>query len=285
MEFKHFLITRFNLKNSKWGLTKNKESVLTEQWMTHRMELFENFCLPSILSQTNQNFEWLIYFDTSTPENFKKRINDLFKQTPNIIPLFIDGMSSFYPSLRAEVIKRSTKIPYLITSRIDNDDCINKDFIDTIQQQFNRQSFEAIDPLEGYTIQINDKVLLGKKEHIYNPFISLIEKNEEPKTVWTYMAHPQWKREKNVKQIKGKRLWLSIIHAKNKVNQFDGYGEVDWQKIHKDFILSASVQTYISEHLVPYKEWRLLAIKNWIKINYTLLSKRLKRNIGLYKLK
>ena len=29
--FSHYLITRFNLKNPKWGVTKNNETLLTDE--------------------------------------------------------------------------------------------------------------------------------------------------------------------------------------------------------------------------------------------------------------
>ncbi|MBC8884563.1 hypothetical protein H9X57_17885 [Flavobacterium piscinae] len=51
----------------------------------------------------------------------------------------------------------------MITSRIDNDDCIHKDFIDEIQRQFNYQDFLAIDNINGYTLQVEPQFILGKK--------------------------------------------------------------------------------------------------------------------------
>ena len=57
--FKHYLITRFNLRADNWDVTKNNEQLLTDEWMDNRMWLFENFCFPSVIGQTNQNFEWL----------------------------------------------------------------------------------------------------------------------------------------------------------------------------------------------------------------------------------
>ena len=101
------------------------------------------------------------------------------------------------------------KKEYLITSRIDNDDCIHKDFINEIQKQFNKQDFLAIDVLNGYTLQIEPNFIIGKKEHIFNPFISLIERNVNPKTVWHYV-HNMWKKESRIIHLNENRLWLSI---------------------------------------------------------------------------
>gem|GEM_PF-4147906 len=42
MNVMHFLITRFNIKH-KWDWTKRGEAVLSENWLSHRFELFENY--------------------------------------------------------------------------------------------------------------------------------------------------------------------------------------------------------------------------------------------------
>ncbi|WP_321540790.1 hypothetical protein [Flavobacterium piscinae] len=58
----------------------------------------------------------------------------------------------------------------------------------------------------------------------------MIEKNENPKTVWHYV-HNMWKKEPRLIHLSEKRLWLSIIHGKNKVNEFDGYGNIKWNSL------------------------------------------------------
>ena len=215
--FHHLLITRFNLKNSDWKFTKNNDNLLDDKWMTERMELFQNFCLPSAVNQTNKNFKWLIYFDNSTSDFFKNEIQKIIQNHSNILVFYIEGMPEFNSSILKYISENTKDKPYLITSRIDNDDCIHKDFINEVQQKFNNQDFMAFDFIKGYTLQVEPKILLGKKEHIFNPFISLIEKNENPKTVWHYV-HNMWKKEPRVTQVTDKRIWMSIIHEKNKVN-------------------------------------------------------------------
>jgi len=53
---KHFLLTRFNLRNEEWITTRDGGAVLTEEWLIQRFELFENYCLPSVMNQKNKNF-------------------------------------------------------------------------------------------------------------------------------------------------------------------------------------------------------------------------------------
>ncbi len=282
--FKHYLITRFNLKNPQWDVTKNNETLLTDEWMEDRMWLFENFCFPSVVAQTNTNFTWLLFFDTTTPERFKIQIENLIAKKENIKAFFINGMPEFYPQIQNYITPDSEGKKYLITSRIDNDDCIHKNFIDEVQKKFKSQDYQAIDAIKGYSLQVKPQYILGKKEHIFNPFISLIEKNENPKTVW-FNDHNLWKKETRISQITDKRLWMSIIHEKNKVNEFDGYDNVKWSAINHDFIVSDKLNQLIEKELIPYKDWLFLSLKNRLYVKMVFFSKKLKKAIGLYKIK
>lgn len=252
--------------------------------MNERFWLFENFCLPSVTAQTNQNFDWLIYLDSTTEDIFKTRITKITASHKNIHIFFIDGMPEYYPNILDYISKNSKENPYIITSRIDNDDCVSKYFIDEVQSKFNSQNYMAIDVIKGYSLEIKPNFRLGKKEHIFNPFISLIEKNENPKTVWMN-EHQMWKKEDRIITIKNKRLWLSIIHQQNKVNEFDGYGNINWQQISNDFIVSETINQTIKENLIPERNWKFLSFKNRLYVKSVLFSKKLKKSLGIYKLK
>ena len=282
--FYHFLITRFNLKNPGCDVTKNNETLLDENWMDERLELFSNYCYPSVINQSNKNFKWLLFFDNSTSEKYRNKIDQILNNHPLIIPFYIDGMPNFQTAILNYIVKNANDKDYLITSRIDNDDCIHKDFINEIQKQFNKQDFLAIDNINGYTMQVEPTFILGKKEHIFNPFISLIERNFEPKTVWHYV-HNMWKKEPRLIHLSEKRLWLSIIHGKNKVNEFDGYGNIDWNEINSDFIVSEHKNKEIIATQLPFSKWWYLSLKNYIYVKLVLISKQIKKGLGIYKIK
>ena len=282
--FNHLLVTRFNLRNPEWDVTKNNEKLLTNDWMEERMWFFENFCFPTILAQTNQNFDWLLYFDITTPEKFKTRISELIQNQLNFKVFYIDGMPQFYDELKKYISAVPNKKPYLITSRIDNDDSVHKDFINEIQLQFKQQDYLVLDIIKGYSLQIRPTVMLGKKEHIFNPFMSLIEKNDDPKTIW-YYQHNMWKKETRIKQVNHKRLWIAVIHEKNKVNNFNGYDNVKWNKLKSDFVLSEEANVLIKNELLPHNKWLKLSWKNKIIVKYKVISKSFKKFFGVYKLK
>ena len=282
--FNHYLITRFNLRSEYWDVTKNNEQLLTDEWMDNRMWLFENFCFPSVVGQTNQNFEWLLYFDTNTKEIYKKRILNLVANQLNFKVFFVDAMPSFMPELSKYIALRNKDKPYLISTRIDNDDSIHVDFINEVQKRFDQQEYRAIDFIKGYTLQIEPTYILGKKEQLYNPFISLIEKNENPQTAF-YQDHTYWKRDKKVTQIGEKRLWLSVIHQRNKINRFTGYDNVKWENLKNEFILSAQANELIKKQLIPHNKWWFLSFGNKINGKYKLISTNFKKLVGVYKFK
>jgi hypothetical protein len=282
--FEHFLITRFNLRNPNWGLTKNNEAILDEKWMEERMVLFENYCLSSVANQSNTNFKWLLFFDTSTSDFYKSKIDQLLQQFPHFIAIYIDGMALFQESLNSYITKNTKGKAYLITSMLDNDDCIHIDYVTEVQNQFDKQDFLAIDFINGYTLQIEPKFILGKKDHIFNPFISLIEKNENPKTVWFY-DHNIWKKESRIKSIYGKRVWMSVIHGKNKVNRFHGYGNNNWDEISNYFKVTEAIKSKISNEIIPYQSWKFQSLQNYFFVKKVWLSKIFKKSIGVYKIK
>jgi len=240
--FKHFLITRFNLKKTDWKTNKNNKPILTKEWHENRFQLFINYCFPSVASQINKNFDWIVYFDTSTPVKFREIITNLQSEMSNFKPIFIDGMDLFLPSIKEYIINFDEE--YIITTGIDNDDCISKTFIDDIQKKFNKQEFMLLDFVDGYTIQTQSEIKIGKKLHQYNPFISLFEKNDNPKTIKN-VSHRNWKKEKNVVQIRDARIWSSVIHHENKVNEFTGYGNVNLNEFFEKYTITKNQQHYM----------------------------------------
>jgi len=278
-QFGHYLITRFNLRKENWTTTKSNEPVLTDVWLKNRFELFEMYCLPSVKAQSNKNFEWLIFFDTTTPDEYKERISKIATNFPQFKPVYSDGMDPYIGM--AQDIVAHCESPYIITTRLDNDDCVSVDFIDTIQSDFTSQEYECLDYVDGYTLQIVPKVRLGEKLHYYNPFNSLVEKNDQPKTV-LHRRHSQWKKEKRINRIRGKRIWLSIIHFENKVNEFNGYGNMDWDVVMDKFCVEPAKLAELKEEKMSFGKWRLVSWINFIDIRVTYFFKDLKRNIGLY---
>ena len=280
--FHHFLITRFNLRASDWKVSKSNKKVLTEEWHKDRFQLFTDYCFSSVQSQTNKNFKWLVFFDTSTPEKYKDIIKTLQLKMDNFIPLFVDGMDQFLPEIKSYISKSDTK--YLITSRLDNDDCIGNNYIEEIQKRFNSQDFMALDFIDGYTIQTQPTLKIGERLDQFNPFITLIEKNKNPKSVW-HVRHSHWKREKNVLKIREVRTWTAIIHQENKINSFVGFGNVDLDGFFENFTISNKEEQNIRLNYIPYSNWKKESRSNYISSIWNFTFKNIKKKLGVYKFK
>lgn len=277
--FKHYLITRFNLRKADWQFTKSEKKVLTEEWMTDRMRLFEQFCFSSVKAQKNKAFEWWVYMDTTTDSKFRQRLDQLAAELPQLKLFYIDGMEAFVPSIQDRLASEIT--PYIITSRIDNDDAIREDFVDVVQSHFQQQDYCALDFVDGFALQIAPLVRLGLKRQSFNPFVSLIEKNEKAKSVW-YRDHGSWKRETRLKPVLETRIWLQVVHFENKVNRFQAYGEVQAKETLQQFNLDCEVEAKLISGAVPRSKWRLSGYRMYIDSMFEYYFKKLKRQIGYY---
>lgn len=279
--FQHYILTRFNLRAEHWTTTKNNEKVLTDEWLEERFDLFENFCFSSVKNQKNQNFKWLVFFDINTPDFYKQKVAEYRKSYDNFLPFFIDGMTNFLPEI-VKNIKALDSEKYIITSRLDNDDCIHENYTEVIQSYFQKQDHHALDIIDGYTLETGKNTRLGILMKLNNPFMSLIENKEDFKSVWFRERHGSWKYEKNMTKIKNQRLWLSIIHSKNKVNRFSGFGDIDPKRLY-EFNIATERAAEIIESLVDFNSWRFLSFKNRLNLTAKRHYKDFKTFIGVYK--
>lgn len=209
--FQHFVLTCFNVD---FGGQLGKPN---KSWLNHRFELFDNFCYPSVRGQSNQNFKWFVLFDINTPNVFKEKIKKCYK-CENIIPIYIRPCKKHSDTdkiMQSEIIPQylTDEIEYLITTRVDNDDAICKDYIDMIQKRFNKQKFQFLNFTNGYIWNYKtNEIYLDQQPS--NPFISLIEMVGEIKTVWSG-SHPDLYKVGPIMEIETKPSWLQVSHRRS----------------------------------------------------------------------
>lgn len=209
----HFLLTRFNLKV---GRKKTKKDIpIDEGWLENRFMLFDKYCYPSVKNQINQNFKWLVFFNVETPVKYIKKIEKYKNDYVNFIPIFT--METAVKSTCENISKLlHDGTTHIITSRLDNDDAIHKDYINKIQDCFSDQDFCIIDIIYGYVYSIRPKRELAIRRKYSNPFISLIESSDNFVTILS-RKHTEWASEERKITIKDK-LWLQVIHKYNVSN-------------------------------------------------------------------
>ena len=216
---KHFLLTRFNLKNKAWKKTNDEvHKGLTEIWLDQRFDLFKTYCLPSVINQTSKKFIWILIFDIDTPLKYQTEINILTREHFNITVIYSDGFNELLPAIKSEIKTHIEKDDnYIISTRLDNDDIIHKDFIKTIQNLFNPIENLVIDLRKGYQLILENEAEIREFYDCYNPFISLVEATGNYSTVLS-KEHKNWN-QNPLKINKKKHLWIQMIHNQNQANR------------------------------------------------------------------
>ncbi len=217
---KHFLITRFNLRVEEWKTSKTGIPVLTEDWLKNRFVLFENYCLPSVQNQSVQDFCWFVFFDTETPKKYKSRITELSLEYKNFRPIYIEGMANLIRSVKENILKKiSENDEFIITTRLDNDDILHKDFIKSIQLLYKPVNNTVVDLRKGYqvTLNKNHNQQIRKITNDFNPYVSLIEMAEQCNTVLS-RNHKKWRNAVSSIIYNEKPLWCELVHEENMLN-------------------------------------------------------------------
>jgi Putative rhamnosyl transferase len=280
MNFSHFLITQFNLKQSP----KSKQGLNDDwiEWTKNRIELFKGYCLPSIVNQTNKEFTWLIFFDSDTPHQFQSFLNEL-EEYAFIKICYANGMEDFHLTYMREVetrLKLTDK--WIITTRLDNDDMLHQEAIKIIQDNFTGRNGFMISLASGYVLDISEKVLA----HYYypmSPFISIVESVSDSSRGIFLKLHTQWPnlrlfifREIYIEKFKpserlarfvlSQPMWIQTFHGKNVSNSFYRGLPVLNDKVLSDFGVNVSTGGMKLKELprfANYVIWKRY-LKSWI---------------------
>lgn len=118
---KHYVFTNFGI------------GIKDELWLSYRLEIFTNTVFPSLANQRNRDFEWTIFIDEALPILHQARLEAAITSSGlNARTLKVND----YSLTNKEVSKllAETREDIVLTSRIDDDDCIHQDVIATIQE-------------------------------------------------------------------------------------------------------------------------------------------------------
>jgi len=201
MVFSHVLITRFNVR-IQWQYTFRG---CDPDWLAERFRLFDRYCFPSVVAQTNANFVWLVFFDAETPEPFRSRLHQ-YAQFEPFQPIFV---REFSRDVFREALAGLGYLdrPFLITSRLDNDHALARDYIDRVQKAFTPQDRTFINFPTGLILR-HGALFQGRDPHSH--FVSLIEKSQDALTV--YVNHSRIMEYGSVVQLDGPPAWLEVRH-------------------------------------------------------------------------
>jgi hypothetical protein len=217
MKFRHAIITRFNVRYREMVHRRYESKALDAGWLVERFELFERYCLPTVAAQTCQDFVWFIYFDSATPQAFVERAQRARTGRDNIRLVFCDVYDQ--ELLERGLKKELAPAPqWLLTTRLDNDDGLRRDFVQRLHESLRFAEREALNFPNGV-------VYTGGRAYLYrhesNAFLSLLEPFDGFKTV-TFVQHPDMSKFAPVRQIDGDPAWLQVVHRGNISNRVRG---------------------------------------------------------------
>lgn len=227
---RYYILTRFNLK--LWSIDKHNQSTRSEQWLQRRFELFEKYCLPSIVTQTFKDFKWIVLFDENTPDSYKQRYRQYVSECPQLMPIEVPSKMSAYfayvfqqavlKDLAANGMGEGCKV---VTTYLDNDDALSHDFmeqIDQYSQRVTRDTFITLHDGLQYFEEMNMATHVVYKNNHFITLIEIFEEGTELKTVYGYGGHGNVYRHPECEVIgishKAKPSWVEVIHATNAKN-------------------------------------------------------------------
>ena len=217
----HFILTRFNLH--LWRKDKSGSAVRTREWLENRFGLFEKYCLPSVSNQTCKNFEWIVLFDSKTPERYRRRIGDYQLQCPQFVPVFVDPDDGrFFAKVFRSTVRARMDAERVITTYLDNDDALDIHFVEDLQ----KRASDLADGVfvfytNGYQF-FSEFGLLLRINYRKNHFVSVIEAGvpETMKTIFGFGSHYYIDKIPGVsiEYVKDVPLWCEVIHRRNMGN-------------------------------------------------------------------
>lgn len=204
----HVVVTRFNVAILD-------RAAPSEDWLRQRLDLFGDVTLPSMLSQVVAPDHWLIFCDAASPAWFRHRLGSMIPPWAELV--WVEG--PFRSDRVSHEVGLRAAAGTLLTTRLDNDDCVARDFISAIQ--------EKCVPGEPYFINFTVGAQYQDGRFYYrldpsNAFISFVEPaSTSPRTV-LLDTHNRLGRHAPITQVHTHPVWLQIIHGGNQANVVRG---------------------------------------------------------------
>lgn len=164
---KVYFITRFSIYDPQFRGFKITTDYDQKQYETrlfdkdrlnHKFDTFQNITLPSIVEQSCDDWEWLIYTSDRMPDEYMKRLCTVVRDYTNIVLIIVKNFSEFFEKDLSYKYDNS-----FATVRIDDDDGLNKCFVEKLQQ-YSANIGSIVSFTEGNLVKyVKGSVIMGKK--------------------------------------------------------------------------------------------------------------------------
>ena len=227
----HYLLTVFNVglyASERADLSGRVVSETSEAWMAHRLELFDRYCFPSVVRQTCQDFTWLVFVDADTPD-YQRAVLGCYEAYPNLRILsaprgaLTKERRVFGPEAIAAMAAPETDA--VITSRLDNDDALHRDYMALARAEIPRRHRAMLAFPRGLCL---DRTRLFVRHYPLNPFPSMIERPDRSRpdlglvTVWGGEHDKMAEFAREFRHLETGPMWLQVVHERNLLNRPKG---------------------------------------------------------------
>jgi hypothetical protein len=191
-------------------------------YLAQRLELFERFCLPTVRSQSERDFKWLVLFADETPDAVKARVAAYGADWPEFVPVYLPrGASAVGPLVVRPYLDASPQT--LITTRLDNDDGLARDYIAKVRRHAGTNERLVLQFPAGY-VWHDERIYLDRQQ--LNAFTTLIEplphgNADEFNTIYKG-SHTELDRLGRLVDVDDEPGWLQVIHGTNLENYVRG---------------------------------------------------------------
>jgi hypothetical protein len=214
-EFTHIVLTRFNVAIDYASTVKGLDTA----WLRKRLKLFDRYCVRSVAKQRNAEFEWFVFCNADSPTWFKQAMEEYGRP---LRVVYVRGVAT--DQVIAQKVRESGCVasPYLITTRIDNDDAMASGHLSIVQEAFQNQEREFITFPFGLQLYRGH---LYNTYYPYNPFLSLIERVRTDGSFTTVLCvpHPEVCSAGRVRRLWSPPQWLQVLHTDNVGNTLQGW--------------------------------------------------------------
>jgi hypothetical protein len=164
---KVFFITRFSIYDSKFRgfrITTDfdekeyERRLFSKERLNDKINSFKNITMPSILKQSINDWEWLIYISDRLPEEYVKMLRATVVNYKNIKLIAVKDFKDFFEHQKSYNYGHS-----FATVRIDDDDGLSNIFAEKVQQ-YSKDVGKIVCFTQGTLAKYyNDRILLGAK--------------------------------------------------------------------------------------------------------------------------
>jgi len=207
------------VNSSSWNLELESDKT----WLDHRVELMNNYVIPSVRNQTEKNFKWFIEIREDTVDYLAPKLN--IEGSNGIIIPRKKNMGRKYAWMRnSDDIKEHVSSKKFYDIRLNSDDMLRYDFMEKMRNVKVDKKLQAIIPKFGYFWYRGDDVVT-LKNHSSPPFSALIYNTQKFIDGFRYEPKDGHMGIKSFNHTTiEERVWCWIIHEKNqKILRKGGY--------------------------------------------------------------